>query len=336
MFQVGLGVLPMESFSRFVSQYIPWFWVLLAWSFAIFALLAVLTIPYFIVYPIATNLRRGMDSYLSRLFARHATARETRKRSMDLLIEDFRRNSGISYISERITRLEAALASFSEVAKALKTQLNRFLNLPQTFERMGTRLTEAAGQGTPAFPDILTAEQLSVQHGSLRTAKGRLFVSSIILIALISVNTGMLGQILKDLGFIPHDRAYFGIPLYLVFAFILTLVEAGLGYVHAAGRPAPGTPEKEQCSLFNLISNWKILPRRDRRNSKSASHKLNVQLEARYCTAGSTLKILVQRCIRYAGMFGIGLLPRETVASPWKRNSYNRPHFGTRNIYERF
>ena len=57
----------------------------------------------------------------------------------------------------------------------------------------------------------------------------------------------MLWQILRDLGFIPHDLTYFGIPLYLVFAFMLTLVEAGLGYVHTAGRPTP-----DEASRFAL------------------------------------------------------------------------------------
>ncbi len=224
--------------SHFVSQHIPWFWGLIAWSLAILALLAVAVIPfYFIVYPIATNLRQAAGSYLSRLFGQHAAARENRRRSMEALIEDFKQSSGISYVSERITRLEAALTSFSEIAKALKNRLDRFLDVPRVFERIGNRMTDAAAKAAPAFPNIPASDQLSVQHGSLRTAKVRLFVSSVILFALISVNTGMLGQILRDLGFIPHDLVYFGIPLYLVFAFILTLAEAGLGYVHTAGRP---------------------------------------------------------------------------------------------------
>src|SRR5260370_12841144 len=105
-------------------------------------------------------------------------------------------------------------------------------------------MTDAAAKAAPAFPNIPASDQLSVQHGSLRTAKVRLFVSSVILFALISVNTGMLGQILRDLGFIPHDLVYFGVPLYLVFAFILTLAEAGLGYVHTTGRPSPDEPSR--------------------------------------------------------------------------------------------
>jgi hypothetical protein len=69
---------------------------------------------------------------------------------------------------------------------------------------MGNRLTDAASKVAPVFPDLPSADQLAAQHGSLRTAKTRLIVSSVILIALISVNTGMLGQILRDIGFIPH------------------------------------------------------------------------------------------------------------------------------------
>src|SRR5947209_7213930 len=127
----------MDSLSRFVSQHAPWFWGLLAWSLAILGLLAVAAIPaYFIFYPIATNVRRGIGSYLSQLFSRHASAREARRQSMHALVEDFRCNSGISYLSERSTRLETALASFSEIAKAIKRQLDHFLDVPGTFERV--------------------------------------------------------------------------------------------------------------------------------------------------------------------------------------------------------
>src|SRR5258708_6749972 len=137
----------MESFSRFVSQHAPWFWGLLAWSLAILGLLAVATIPaYLIFYPIATNVRRGIGSYLSQLFSRHATAGEARRQSIEALVEDFRCNSGISYISERSTRLEAALASFSEIAKAIKPRLDHFLDVPRAFERIGNGLADAAAK----------------------------------------------------------------------------------------------------------------------------------------------------------------------------------------------
>lgn len=235
----------MESFGHFVSQHIPWLWTLLAWFVALLGLLAVASIPaYFILYPIAANVRRGVAFYLSQLFFRHTAARESRKRALEASVQDFRNNSGISHISERITHLEAAFASFSEITKTLKPQFDRFLDVPRVFDRIGNRLTEAASKVATVFPDLPSADQLAAQHGSLRTAKTRLIVSSVILIALISVNTGMLGQILRDIGFIPHDLIYLGVPLYLVFAFILTLAEAGLGYLHTAGRPTPDEPSR--------------------------------------------------------------------------------------------
>ena len=243
----------MESFTGFVSQHIPWFWGVLAWSLAILGLIVIAAIPaYFLLYPITTNVRRGVASYLSRLVSRQSAARERRRRAVEGLIEDFKDNAGITYVSERLTRVEAALASFSEITKKLKPQLSRVSDLQRAFDRVGNKLTESALKVAPAFPNLPTADQLPAQHGSLRTAKARLFVSSMILIALISVNTGMLGQILRDLGFIAHDLTYFGIPLYLVFAFMLTLVEAGLGYVHTAGRPTPD--EASRFALWPLIA----------------------------------------------------------------------------------
>jgi len=243
----------MESLSNFVSQHIPWFWGVLAWSLAILGLIAIAAIPaYFLLYPITTNVRRGVASYLSRLVLRQSAARERRRRAVEALIEDFKDNAGITYVSERLTRLEAVLASFSKITKKLKPQLARVSDLQRAFERVSSKLTESALKAAPGFPNLPTADQLAAQHGSLRTAKARLLVSSMILIALISVNTGMLGQILRDLGFIPHDLTYFGIPLYLVFAFMLTLVEAGLGYVHTAGRPTPD--EASRFALWPLIA----------------------------------------------------------------------------------
>jgi hypothetical protein len=230
----------MESFGHFVSQHTSLPWITIAWCLAALAVLAVIAVPaYLIVYPITTNVRRGIASYLSALFARHQVASENRRLSMEALVEDFKQDSGISCTSEPNTRLEGALASFSQIAKPLTSNLARFLDVPRTLERTGNGLIEAAAKAAPDFPSIPSTNELSAEHGDLRTARTRLIVSSVILIALILVNTGMLGQILRDLGFIPHDLAYFGIPLYLVFAFILTLAEAGLGYIHTASRPAP-------------------------------------------------------------------------------------------------
>src|SRR5438270_13912986 len=52
------GAVFMESLSNVVSQHIPWFWGVLAWSLAILGLLAIAAIPaYFLFYPISTAYR---------------------------------------------------------------------------------------------------------------------------------------------------------------------------------------------------------------------------------------------------------------------------------------
>jgi hypothetical protein len=227
---------------EFISQHVPWLPPLSAWLVAILAVLALLSIPaYFVLYPISTNVRRGISSFLARFCTRQASAREDRRRSAAALVEELRSDSGISYLAERNNRLEAALGSLTMSISSVKSQLNRILDLPMSLERIANRFPTTQDMGV-VFPDVPSSDQIANQRGSLRIAKVRLVVSTLILIALISVNTGMLGQILRELGFIPHDLAYAGIPLYLVFALLLTVAEAGLGYVHTAGRPGPDDP----------------------------------------------------------------------------------------------
>src|SRR5438874_11436308 len=103
----------MESFTGFVSQHIPWFWGVLAWSLAILGLIVIAAIPaYFLLYPITTNVRRGVASYLSRLVSRQSAARERRRRALEGVIEDFKDNAGVTYVSEIRTRVVSALTAF--------------------------------------------------------------------------------------------------------------------------------------------------------------------------------------------------------------------------------
>jgi hypothetical protein len=76
----------------------------------------------------------------------------------------------------------------------------------------------------------------------------KLILSGTILFGLMLINTGMLSQILRDTGVVPATMTLAGIPLSYVFAFILTLVEAGLGIAHAA------THEKESDKFFRNLA----------------------------------------------------------------------------------
>jgi len=72
----------------------------------------------------------------------------------------------------------------------------------------------------------------------------KLIFSGTILFGLMLVNTGTLSQILRDLGVVPATMTFAGISLSSVFAFILTLVEAGIGVIYGA------THDKESDKLF--------------------------------------------------------------------------------------
>lgn len=64
----------------------------------------------------------------------------------------------------------------------------------------------------------------------------KLILAGTILFGLMLFNTAVLSQILRDIGVVPATMIFAGIPLPYVFAFILSLVEAGLGVVYCAIR----------------------------------------------------------------------------------------------------
>ncbi len=233
----------MQSFEQFVSQHVPWFWGFLAWSVVILLFLTVASIPaYLILYPIASRVRREIGSYLAQLFSGHAAAREGRKQSLGTLVEDFRSNSGLSCVSEPTKGFESALWSFTRIHKTARPRLKSIEGLLPAFKRYGDRLTEAVSKSPAMPPEIPACEQIASQDAGLRIAWVHLIVSSLLLIAMMTVNTGMLGQILREL--IVHDLSYFGVPLYLAFALLLTIAEAGVGCWHATTRPKAGEPPK--------------------------------------------------------------------------------------------
>jgi len=89
----------------------------------------------------------------------------------------------------------------------------------------------------PKEKDLLvfpSPNDLVLKTGSLRVTRLSLTISSLILPCIILVNTGMLAQIIRDLGIIPPNYQFGPVPLNVVFALILTLIEAAWGFVHGA------------------------------------------------------------------------------------------------------
>src|SRR5436309_14831026 len=116
----------MEWLNRSVAAHGQFFWNLLSTFAAILIAVAIIsTLAYFIFFPIARRLRDALHSYSIKLRQRHAARHEERRRSMRSAVNDFAENSGIMALSEREARLEAVVASLSDLAHTLSGHLNR-------------------------------------------------------------------------------------------------------------------------------------------------------------------------------------------------------------------
>lgn len=243
----------MESFTRYFADHAHIFWGLAGALAAILLVIAALALlAYFMFFPLARRLRDALHSYSSELRRRHAVQRDDRHRAMRSAVDEFATNSGISALSEIGARLEAAIASFSNVAHTLSGHLNRVINSPRAFGRVADRLADSASNSAVPLPPLPSADSLAAEHGKLRETWIKLLSCSVLLIAIISVNTGMLSQILRELGVVPRDLVFFGIPLYYVFAFMLTLVEAGIGMFFAYTLPGPDEPGR--LPIFPMVA----------------------------------------------------------------------------------
>jgi hypothetical protein len=110
---------------------------------------------------------------------------------------------------------------------------------------------------SPSFPEIPSPERGIAESASSRLAWLYVVCGGILLVALMVVNTGMLSQILRELAIVPAAIRFGDIPLYFVFAFLLTLVEAGIGFLHGAlshTDGAEGVPRPLKVSALGTLS----------------------------------------------------------------------------------
>src|SRR5262249_23322562 len=90
-------------------------------------------------------------------------------------------------------------------------------------------LDEGDERATADFADMRKALE---QAGNQRVAIMQFVIGTAVLLGVLFVNTGMLSQIIRDLGYIPQSLQFVGIPLYYILAFLIAVVEAGFGFVH--------------------------------------------------------------------------------------------------------
>ncbi len=239
----------MDSFGRFLFGQVPWLQPVIAWSVALLVVILILIIPSYLLFlPSVQHIRRELGSYIARLSGRLAAARDTRQWRLDTLADEMKGQSVLRRLNGANRGTVGSIVG--ECLKALRKTSNA---LEATMKRLSAatqKLTKLIGElslitsGVAAIPELPAAAELHGDVGRVRAARARLTIGSVLLVGLIFVNTGMLSQIIRDLGFIPATLQFFRLPLYVVFALFLTLLEAGLGFLHASTKPGPDEPDK--------------------------------------------------------------------------------------------
>jgi hypothetical protein len=231
----------------------PWLPSVLSWIIGISIVFLILMVPaYFWLWPFFERVREKLDEYIPRLSKLFGEKRKERQHYLDQIADEFLGDNGLRRVKSEgkgywlelnrklvfvSTKLRQPIAMATQSLNELKEQIIGLKKQAEKYE-----IDKA--QALPALPE--SGDELAEAVSALRIAWLKVILSGTILFALMLVNTGMLSQILRDLGVVPATMTFAGIPLSYVFAFILTLVEAGLGVAHGATR------EREPDKFFRL------------------------------------------------------------------------------------
>jgi hypothetical protein len=219
-----------------VFREIPWFRPLLAWALATGIIVLILTGPaYFIFFPIIHRLRTEFGQFLNRLAVQNQRATEQRQRAIDQAAAEFADDHLLQHLdtststmwSHLMSELSAKLGTASGTVGAL---FDNVAALRKALPDLSHNLSGLPFDGSSAT--TVDLPKAFAQVGSQRVALMQALVNSVILIGVLFLNTGMLSQILRDLGYIPQSLQFAGMPLYYLLAFVIAVLEAGFGFAH--------------------------------------------------------------------------------------------------------
>jgi hypothetical protein len=232
----------MSDFFDFLFSEAPWLRPVLAWGLALLLACVILTpIAYFIVWPFFLKIREELAAFAAGLPERFDRERELRAKRLDEDADEFRADGGLWRLSfepsaqwsSELRRVSAVLGNLGGlISKAIKALDSANQRVPEL-----VRALQSSKVDPPlALPPLPSAKEIVGSVAGHRVAWLRLVLSGLILGAIMTVNTVMLSQILRDLGVIPPALTFLGAPLAYIVAFLMTGVEAGLGVGHSATR----------------------------------------------------------------------------------------------------
>lgn len=194
---------------------VPWFVDTLVTLVALIILWVVASFPAYLIAPLTKRIRIHIAGWIGNQKEKRQALRV--KLSEHKSIATKKLTAGRSLWTPRLA---------GQVATA-RSEVNQLLEeIRGTHKRLATISFPSCN-----FPEVPLPDQAIRESKSIRLARLYILVGGVLLAALVVVNTGMLSQILRDLGIIPQHLSVAGIPLYYAFALLLTLVEAGIGFV---------------------------------------------------------------------------------------------------------
>lgn len=222
-----------------IFSIVPWLKPFLEWALAIFVALIILAAPfYYLLLPSARRFRSGMAGVLQRLRDKHEINRADRQARFEDYLSRFKTDCLLRHLNASLHRFWLNTKSLiadrtSSLADSIASSKSAFDGFTRTLPRLQEGFAKNLETVLPKELEQPTfSPELLSQIGNLIVARVMFVVTLLFILILITVNTGMLGQILRDLGFIPPTLKLGSIPIYLLFSCFITCVEAGLGLIH--------------------------------------------------------------------------------------------------------
>jgi hypothetical protein len=214
--------------------------------FLVVVLVFLIPLAYFALLPIAQRLRRELTQYLDALAVRQSDARQARKQNLDAMASDFQKLHMLKLLNDTNHGLfERAVDQVTKSMTALRDAVERHTEILIGAKSPLSKLTDGlSDSAAPSLEELPSHDASQVTFADLRVARAVLVVLSIFLIGVLLANTGMLSQIVRDLGFIPQSYSILGAPLYVLFALLLTLIEAGVGVAYDVTKGMAGKEQK--------------------------------------------------------------------------------------------
>jgi CHASE3 domain sensor protein len=235
----------------YLFDHVPWLAPLLAWSVAITVAMVVVSIPaHFFLSPFFRMVRRAAAFACLKLRRQQEQRSEARIKTLNERVDAFSNDNLLKRLQGVKQSLRAEIsASLRRPVKALRKQMEARHARLQKLSTEASQLRQAIVALRPPSSSQMEIPEVGIMLSEtvrFRRARIRLIVTSVLLTALIFVNTGMLSQILRELNIIPPSYIVFGVPLSYFLALLITLVESGLGFWHSTLRPHNAREESNE------------------------------------------------------------------------------------------